>query len=73
MLHLYYYEHQCEKYAKFFAEKHCHPFMLIVLAELKVSVSNCEKMSYKIASRLRFSRADRTYKDVRTLVITIFL
>ena len=47
--------------------------MLIVLAELKVSVSNCEKMSYKIASRLRFSRADGTYKDVGTLVITIFL
>ena len=32
--------------------------MLIVLAELKVSVSNVEKMSHKIASRLRFSRAD---------------
>ena len=40
--------------------------MLIVLAELKVSVSNCEKMSHKIASRLRFSRANGTYWDVRT-------
>jgi hypothetical protein len=41
--------------------------MLIVLAELKVSVSNCEKMSHKIASsRLRFSRDDGTFKDLRT-------
>ena len=46
--------------------------MLIVLAELKVSVSNCEKMSYKIASRLRFSRADGTYKDVGTVARQFF-